>query len=228
MNLRKKYAVIVAGGRGVRMGAAMPKQFLEIDAKPMLYYSVKAFLDAFEDMRIVLVLPDDMLHYGEAIRSYFAGDREIILCSGGETRFESVKKGIACVEGSAVIFVHDGARPLVNIELIERCYKTALDKGSAIPVIPESDSIRILEGQQHRPINRNLLRKVQTPQTFLSELILPAMEQPYSEAFTDEATVLEAMGTEVHLCEGDPKNLKVTTAVDLVIAEALLKQSSTY
>ncbi len=111
--------------------------------------------------------------------------------------------------------------------MIERCYKIALDKGSAIPVIPESDSIRILEGQQHTPINRNLLRKVQTPQTFLSELIIPAMEQHYREAFTDEATVLEAMGTEVYLCEGDTKNLKVTTIVDLVIAEALLKLSST-
>lgn len=220
----KKYAVIVAGGKGLRMGSALPKQFLPLLEKPVLHYTIKAFLDAYPDIHIILVLPQDQLSYAQIVLQSFPDRIDVELVTGGETRFHSVQNGLNVVADDAVIFVHDGVRPLVSVDLIRRCYEQASVRGSAIPAIAVSDSIRMVEGENSKPVNREYLRSIQTPQTFRSEILLPAFSQPYSGEFTDEATVVEAYGRAVHLIEGEKSNIKVTTPEDMILAEALLKE----
>ena len=218
----KKYAVIVAGGAGVRMGSDLPKQFMLIQGKPVLYYTVKAFLDAFQDVEIILVLPELQMELGkEIIDGYFSG-ANIQLASGGETRFHSVKNGLSLVAEESVVFVHDGVRCLVNKELLIRCFNKALETGSAVPVTECRDSLRLITEEGHVVLDRNVVRMVQTPQTFHSKLLLPAFAIDYKERFTDEATVAEAFGIELTLVEGDPENIKITSPVDLAVAESLL------
>lgn len=219
----KKYAVIVAGGKGVRMGMAVPKQFLPLNGKPILYYTIKAFVDAYSDMNIVLVLPEAQMSYAQMVLQEFEGGLDVTIVAGGATRFHSVQNGLKTIEEGAVVFVHDGVRPLLSTELIQRCYEQAIQKGSAIPAINITDSIRMLDGENSKPIDRNSLRSIQTPQTFRTEVILSAFEQEYSETFTDEATVVEAYGKEVYLVEGEKNNMKLTTPEDLQIAEIILK-----
>ncbi len=219
----KKYAVIVAGGKGVRMGMAVPKQFLPLNGKPILYYTIKAFVDAYRDMNIVLVLPEAQMSYAQMVLQEFEGGLDVTIVAGGATRFHSVQNGLKTIEEGAVVFVHDGVRPLLSTELIQRCYEQAIQKGSAIPAINITDSIRMLDGENSKPIDRNSLRSIQTPQTFRTEVILSAFEQEYSETFTDEATVVEAYGKEVYLVEGEKNNMKLTTPEDLQIAEIVLK-----
>lgn len=219
----KKYAVIVAGGKGVRMGSAVPKQFLPLNGQPILYHTIKAFADAFADMQLVLVLPQDQLSYAQMVLQSFPERIDITIVVGGETRFHSVQNGLKVVEHDSVVFVQDGVRPLVTKELIQRCYVQAIEKGSAIPAIPVADSMRILEDEDSRPIDREQMRIIQTPQTFKAEVILPAFNQEYQAAFTDEATVVEAYGDVVYLVDGERSNIKVTTPEDMIVAEALLK-----
>lgn len=218
-----KYAVIVAGGKGQRMGNAIPKQFLPLAGKPVLYHTIKAFTDAFEDIKLVLVLPQDQLSYAQMVLQAFPGRIDMTIVTGGETRFHSVQNGLKAVSGNSVIFVHDGVRPLVSAELIQRCYIQAVDKGSAIPAIAVADSMRIIEGDNTRPIDRQNMRSIQTPQTFRADILLPAFEQGYKEEFTDEATVVEAYGEDVYLVEGEKSNIKLTTPEDMLIAETILK-----
>jgi 2-C-methyl-D-erythritol 4-phosphate cytidylyltransferase len=222
----KKYAVIVAGGSGLRMGAGIPKQFLLLKGKPLLQYSVETFLTAFDDLEVILVLPAEHLTRGvEMIAQMNVADRVKII-AGGQTRFQSVKNGLAGVSHPSIVFVHDGVRCLVNKKLIERCYLQALEKGSAIPAVSATDSIRLQEDTSHHIIDRNKIRIVQTPQTFQSELLAEGFKQPYHEMFTDEASVVEAMGTEVFLIEGEHNNLKVTRPIDLCLAEKLLEDAN--
>jgi 2-C-methyl-D-erythritol 4-phosphate cytidylyltransferase len=220
----EKFVVLVAGGKGVRMGSALPKQFLPLQDKPVLYYSVKAFLDAYPDIHIILVLPQDQLSYAQMVLQCFPERIDMTIVAGGETRYHSVQNGLKVVQENSVVFVHDGVRPLVSVDLIRRCYEQAVEKGSAIPAIAVSDSIRMIDGNNSKPVNREYLRSIQTPQTFRSETIVPAFAQAYIEAFTDEATVVEANGGLVHLMEGEKSNIKVTTPEDMVLAEALLKE----
>jgi len=218
----KKYAVIVAGGAGVRMGSDLPKQFMLIQGKPVLYYTIKAFLDAFPDIEIILVLPELQMELGkEIIDGYFSASN-IRLTSGGTTRFHSVKNGLALVEEESVVFVHDGVRCLAGKELLIRCFNKALETGSAIPVTECRDSLRLISEDGHVVLDRTAVRLVQTPQTFHSKLLLPAYAIDYKERFTDEATVAEAFGIELTLVEGDPDNIKITTPVDLAVAEQIL------
>ena len=219
----KKFAVIVAGGKGTRMGTAMPKQFLDLCGKPVLAHSVMAFTQTFPDINIILVLPQDMLSYAQIILKALPDPIDITLVAGGETRFHSVQNGLNAIEDEGIVFVHDGARPIINNALLQRCYNQAVDKGSAIPALPVAESMRILDGETSKPVNRDHMRVIQTPQTFRVSVILPAFTQAYSPAFTDEATVVEAHGTAVYLCDGDKRNIKVTTPEDMVIAEAYLK-----
>ncbi|MBS1773607.1 MAG: 2-C-methyl-D-erythritol 4-phosphate cytidylyltransferase [Bacteroidetes bacterium] len=219
----KKYTVIVAGGKGVRMGSALPKQFLPLNGHPILYHTIKAFKDAYADMHLVLVLPQEQLSYAQMVLQSFPERIDITIVTGGETRFHSVQNGLKVTEPDSIIFVHDGVRPLASTALIQRCYEQAVEKGSAIPAIPVADSMRIIEDEDSRPIDREQMRIIQTPQTFRSDIILPAFEQEYQNAFTDEATVVEAYGDEVHLVEGERSNIKVTTPEDMIVAEALLK-----
>lgn len=221
----RKIAVIVAGGSGKRMGNMVPKQFLLLKGKPVLWYTIDTFLRAYPDMEIVIVLPKEHIEKGQQIVNNFTG-RKITVTEGGETRFHSVKQGLQLVKEEAVVFVHDGVRCLVSVPLVQRCYTQAAEKGSAIPAVAATDSIRIVKGDGHFVEDRQRVRIIQTPQTFLSSIILPAFEQEYSDAFTDEATVAEAYGADVYLTEGEFDNIKITRPVDLMIAERLLEERS--
>lgn len=222
----KKYAVIVAGGSGQRMGAAIPKQFLLLQGKPLLWYSLQTFLHAFDDLEIILVLPADNLAEGVQLVKELNAVSRINIAAGGATRFHSVQNGLALVSSPSIVFVHDGVRCLVSTELIQRCYTQALEKGSAIPAVAATDSIRILVEEGHTVADRKLVRIIQTPQTFRSEVLLPAFQNDFEEGFTDEATVVEASGCPVFLIEGEYSNIKITRPVDLLVAEKILAERS--
>lgn len=223
-NALDKYAIIVAAGKGSRMQVDTPKQFLLLRGKPLLYHSIKAFVTALPEIRFIVVLPPDHLEHGMQMITEMFPSIDFIFASGGETRFHSVQNGLKMVskETESVILVHDSARCLVSPELVQRCFMTAEKDGSAIPVIPCSDSVRWVEENGNHPLDRSHIRLVQTPQAFLSRIILPAFSAEYLPSFTDEATVVEHMGEVVNLIEGDSGNIKVTRPEDLVLAEALL------
>ncbi|HXB31153.1 MAG TPA: 2-C-methyl-D-erythritol 4-phosphate cytidylyltransferase [Puia sp.] len=218
----KKYAVIVAGGSGTRMGSELPKQFLLIHDKPILWYTLHAFLKSYKDINIILVLPPDYYDPGRAICDEINSLYPIQTIVGGTTRFHSVQTGLSLIKEQSVIFVHDGVRCLLSPSLIHLCYEETLRFGSAIPCIDSKDSVRIMSDSGHRAIKRTDVKMVQTPQTFLSDIILPAYQVVYQEAFTDDASVAEAAGHSIHLVEGEEDNIKITTPLDLAIAEELL------
>jgi 2-C-methyl-D-erythritol 4-phosphate cytidylyltransferase len=205
------------------MGTAVPKQFLELNGKPVLYHTIQSFITAFPSVHIVLVLPQHQISYAQMVLESFPDRIDLTIVAGGDSRFQSVVNGLKGIPEDAIVFVQDGVRPLVTPDLITRCYHQALEKGSAIPCIPVPDSMRIVKDDQSHPVDRTQLRIIQTPQTFKASILLPAMEQAYQESFTDEATVVEAFGQEVFLIEGDRSNIKITTPEDLLIADALIK-----
>ena len=224
----KKYAVIVAGGSGTRMGNSIPKQFLLLKGKPVLWYTIDSFLRAYDDMNIILVLPKDHVKKGEKIINQLNAETRIVIVEGGTTRFDSVKLGLQKITDEAVVFVHDGVRCLISVPLIRRCYNQAIEKGSAIPAVAATDSIRIVRNGSHYVNERQEVRIVQTPQTFLSKIILPAFEQSYQDSFTDEATVVEANGSPVFLTEGEYDNIKITRPIDLLVAERIIEDRSSF
>ena len=224
----KKYAVIVAGGSGTRMGNSIPKQFLLLKGKPVLWYTIDSFLRAYDDMNIILVLPKDHVKKGEKIINQLNAETRIVIVEGGTTRFDSVKLGLQKITDEAVVFVHDGVRCLISVPLIRRCYIQAIEKGSAIPAVAATDSIRIVRNGSHYVNERQEVRIVQTPQTFLSKIILPAFEQSYQDSFTDEATVVEANGSPVFLTEGEYDNIKITRPIDLLVAERIIEDRSSF
>ncbi len=220
----KKYAIIVAGGSGTRMGGTLPKQFMLLRDKPVLYYTLRTFIEAYDDLQVILVLPVDYTDMGqEIIDAYFDKDR-IRITAGGDTRFQSVKNGLALVEEESVVFVHDGVRCLLTKELIHRCYLQAVETGTAIPAIPSKDSIRLFTEDGNAAFDRNKVMLIQTPQTFHSKIIVPAFQIDYKDKFTDEATVAEAYGMKVSLVEGEETNIKITRPVDLLLAEQILAE----
>ena len=222
----KKYAVIVAAGTGSRMGGDLPKQFMLLKDKPVLYYSLKTFLAAFDDLQVILVLPSAFSDEGEEIiDAYFDKDR-IRITSGGDTRFQSVKNGLHLIEEECIIFVHDAVRCLVTVDLVHRCYETAVSFGSAIPVISPRDSVRLIEEEGSQPIDREKVMLLQTPQTFHSKILLPAYEIDFKDRFTDEASVAEAYGLKLSMVEGEETNIKITKPIDLLIAGKLLEEFS--
>ncbi|MBK6383510.1 MAG: 2-C-methyl-D-erythritol 4-phosphate cytidylyltransferase [Chitinophagaceae bacterium] len=217
-----KYAIIVAGGTGTRMGRSLPKQFILLKDKPVLYYTLKTFLESYTDLQIILVLPVEFTDMGqEIIDAYFDKER-IKITAGGDTRFQSVKNGLALVDDEAIIFVHDGVRCLLSKELIHRCYAQAVETGTAIPAIISKDSIRLVTEEGNEAYDRNNVMLIQTPQTFHSKILLPAFQIDYKDKFTDEATVVEAYGMKVSLVEGEENNIKITRPIDLLIAESII------
>jgi len=152
MSYTEKYAVLVAGGKGLRMGTALPKQFLPLQDKPILYHTIHAFKSAFHDVQLILVLPQEQISYTQMILQSFPERLDITIVSGGETRFHSVQNGLKAVGENSIVFVHDGVRPLVSIDLIRRCYDQAVEKGSAIPAVAVTDSMRIIEDDDSRTI----------------------------------------------------------------------------
>ncbi len=218
----KKFAVIVAGGMGSRMNHTVPKQFLLLNGKPVLYYTIKAFLQAYADLQIILVLPEAHVSAGQEIIDAFFDYERIQITVGGRTRFHSVQNGLAMINDESIIFVHDAVRCLVTEDLIHRCYEAALEQGSAIPVVDSRDSLRMITDEGNEALERSRIKLVQTPQTFHSKILLPAFKIDYKEKFTDEATVVESFGLKVQLVAGEENNLKITSPVDLLIAERLI------
>lgn len=218
-----KYAVIVAGGIGKRMNSDLPKQFMLLLGKPVLYYTLRSFLEAFPDLTIILVLPEEHIEKGrELVDAYFDPER-VRFTVGGETRFHSVRNGVSMIEEESIIFVHDGVRCLITPQLIRYCYDSAMLMGSAIPTVHAKDSVRIITDSGSETLDRNKLRFIQTPQTFHSKILLPAMQHiEFKEKFTDEATVVEAYGIDIHLMEGEDTNIKITQPVDMMLAEQIL------
>ena len=222
----KKIAVIVAGGTGSRMNSALPKQFLLLNNKPVLFYTLDTFLKAYSDLNIILVLPEEHIAAGqEIIDAYFDYNR-IQITEGGRTRFHSVQNGLQLITEESIVFVHDGVRCLLSTYLIHRCYEAALEFGSAVPVVDSKDSVRLQREDRNEAIDRNLIKMVQTPQTFHSKILLPAYKIDFKDKFTDEATVVEAFGLKIHLVEGEENNFKITRPVDILIAEQVLQLNS--
>ena len=220
----KKFAVIVAGGSGKRMNNATPKQFILIRNKPVLYYTIQTFLEAYDDMQVILVLPEEHISKGQEIIDGYFDNKRIQIISGGRTRFHSVQKGLSVIDEESIIFVHDGVRCMITKDLIHRCYENAKSAGTAIPAISSKDSIRLTLGEENEALDRNRVMIIQTPQTFHSKIILAAYKIDYKDKFTDEALVVEAYGLKVQLIPGEDNNVKITTEKDLKIAEALLPE----
>jgi len=221
----KKYVIIVAGGKGIRTGWDLPKQFLLLAGKPVLMHTITAFYEYDTAIKIILVLPDDYNEYWTKLCSDFRFDVPHKIVTGGDTRFQSVRNGLEKVETGAIVGVHDGVRPLIERELIAKVYETAIIKKGAYPVIPLIDSIRELDSQdESHAVDRKKYRMVQTPQVFWSDILIDAYNQEYRNDFTDDVSVVEAAEIiRPAMVEGNPENIKITAAIDLMIAETLIK-----
>ena len=220
--------IIVAGGKGLRMGGEVPKQFLPIGGKPVLMHTIEAFRQALNDVQIVLVLPTEQHDYWlELCKAYnFCSPK--LIAKGGETRFHSVKNGLSLLpdEADSVVGVHDGVRPFVSAETIKRCYAAASEGKAVVPVVPVVETIRqILPDGRSATRPRNEYRLVQTPQTFPLTLLRQAYQQPFTEVFTDDASVVEALGREIVMIEGNRENIKLTTPADLSYAQFIIINS---
>ena len=213
--------LIVAGGKGLRMGSDLPKQFLPMGDKPVLMHTIEAFHHFDRTMKIILVLPQEQQTYWQELCAKHSFVIEHTVVDGGETRFHSVKNGLACVN-SGLVGVHDGVRPFVSPEVIKRCYELAAIKKAVIPVIDVVETVRHITETGSETVSRNDYKLVQTPQVFDAELLKQAYAQEYTPFFTDDASVVEAMGIPVCLVEGNRENIKITTPFDLKISSALV------
>lgn len=218
------YVIIVAGGKGLRMGSDIPKQFLPIGGKPVLMRTLERFREYAADLQIILVLPEAQQAYWQELCAKYDFKVKYQLANGGQTRFHSVQNGLALVPDDAegVVGVHDGVRPFPSIEVIKNCYETARTAKAVIPVIPVVETVRHLEGDSSVTVPRGDYRLVQTPQTFDIQLLKAANRQPYNDGFTDDASVVESYGHAITLVEGNRENIKITTPYDLKIAEVLI------
>ena len=225
------YIIIVAGGKGLRMGGDIPKQFLPIGGRPILMRTLERFREYSPTLQIILVLPQDQQDYWLQLCKEYDFKIDYQMTNGGETRFHSVQHGLALIPDDAegVVGVHDGVRPFPSIEVIRNCYETAREKKAVIPVIPVVETVRKLASIDtigtipSHTVPRNDYRLVQTPQTFDIQLLKAANRQPYNDNFTDDASVVEAYGQEITLVEGNRENIKITTPYDMIVAEALIK-----
>lgn len=222
----QNYVIIVAGGKGTRMGSDVPKQFLPIGGRPVLMRTLERFHDYDPTLHLILVLPREQQDYWRSLCEQYAFDIPYQLANGGATRFESSRNGLALVpdDVQGVVAIHDGVRPFVAKEVIDRCFEAAREDYAAIPVYAVTDTLRYVDEQGGgRNVRRSDYRVVQTPQVFDITLAKQAFKQPYQENFTDDASVIEAMGCQVAMVEGNRENIKLTTPFDLAVAEALIK-----
>lgn len=217
----KKHIIIVAGGKGLRMGGDIPKQFVPIGGKPVLMRTLEAFYTYDPAMQLILVLPVSQQPYWTELCNTYGFTLPHVVANGGETRFHSVKNGLAKVEGDGWVGVHDGVRPFVSTEVIARCYEQVREKQAVIPVVDVVETLRRLTGAGSETVPRSAYKLVQTPQVFDVNLLRRAYQQPYTDAFTDDASVVEALGEQVYLVEGNRENIKLTTPSDLKMAEFL-------
>lgn len=219
----KKQVIIVAGGSGKRMGAVQPKQFLVIAGKPVLMHTIERFSTFDQSMQIIVALPETYFDFWKSLCKKYDFHEEHVLARGGLKRFDSVKAGLSFAGREGLIAVHDGVRPLVDKNTIGRVFEVAAKKGNAIPVVPVSQSVRLVGPEGNRPFDRRQLRMVQTPQCFHAGVLQDAYLQEYRTDFTDDATVVESLGKAIHLTEGNSENIKVTKPADLRMAESLLR-----
>ena len=234
-----RFVIIVAGGKGLRMGGELPKQFIPIEGRPVLMRTLDTFHACDSSIQIILVLPRDHQEYWRELCALYSFTVPHRIADGGATRFHSVQSGLALVDApEALVAVHDGVRPFVSHEVISRCYADAEAHGAVVPVIPVVETVRQLireeeaEGEARHlevivnsksvTVDRNAYRLVQTPQTFRATLLRRAYKQPYTDAFTDDASVVEALGEAVTLVDGNRENIKLTTPFDLIVAKALI------
>lgn len=217
-----QYVIIVAGGKGLRMGSDLPKQFLPIGNKPVLMRTMEVFRKFDANLQIILVLPLAQQEFWEQLCEKYHFTVEHTIADGGETRFHSVKNGLAKVQGPGLVGVHDGVRPFVSVEVIRNCYDLAKQYKAVIPVIDVVETLRHLTNTGSETVSRNDYKLVQTPQVFDTELLRQAYAQEYTPFFTDDASVVEVMGVSVYLAPGNRENIKITTPFDLKIGSALL------
>lgn len=214
--------ILVAGGSGSRMAAAQPKQFLPVHGKAILHHTIEAFHRFDPTFQYLIVLPKEYLDFWKNHSEMKKIPVKQTLVEGGSERFFSVKNALQHVQGKGLVAIHDGVRPMVSKHTIRYCLETAREKGNAIPVLPVVDSLRKVQGEQSHPADRNHFRLVQTPQCFDVDLIKRAYQQDFDPLFTDDASVVEKLGVQMHLVEGNRENIKITTPFDLKLAEMLL------
>ena len=217
----KKHIIIVAGGKGLRMGGDIPKQFLPVCGKPVLMRTLEAFHAYDASMRLILVLPVSQQAYWKQLCEEYQFELVHEIANGGETRFHSVKNGLTLVEEDGLVGVHDGVRPFVSQEVITRCYEEAASLKAVIPVIGVVETVRHLTEEGSETVPRDQYKLVQTPQVFDVTLLRRAYQQEYTDLFTDDASVVEVLGEKVYLVEGNRENIKLTTPFDLKLAELL-------
>ncbi|MDR0699104.1 MAG: 2-C-methyl-D-erythritol 4-phosphate cytidylyltransferase [Tannerella sp.] len=220
----KRTVIIVAGGKGVRMGGGLPKQFIPLQGQPVLMHTLDVFYQWDAAMELLLVIPEEQASYWRMLCKELNYTVPHRIVYGGDTRFHSVRNGLNGTEGEGIIAVHDGVRPFVSPEVISSCFTIAGAFGAAIPVVPMIESVREINGNDSRPFDRNRLCIVQTPQVFRAGLLRRAYEQPYDERFTDDASLVEAAGHTIRLVDGNRENIKITTPMDLKCAEFLLTE----
>lgn len=221
MNKRKESVIIVAGGKGLRMGAELPKQFICLNGLPILMHTIRAFYTYSNDIQIILVLPISHQAYWNELVEQYKFTIPLAIANGGETRFHSVKNGLELVSEGALVAVHDGVRPFVSNDLINRCFEGANQSRAVVPAIASKDSLRLVEGDTSRPIERDMVRLIQTPQVFEYQIIRNVYNTEFQDVFTDDASVVEYGGQKIYIVEGEDNNIKITTPFDLKIGEIL-------
>ncbi len=220
----KRYAIIVAGGTGTRMGANIPKQFLLLAGKPILMHTLEKFYNPKLKCSIILVLPKDQIEYWAGLIKEYNFTLVHKVVSGGKLRFDSVKNGISSIEEeNALVAIHDGVRPLITIELIEKSFSEAEKNKSAVVSVKPKDSLRFIDEKGNKAVVRDNYRVIQTPQTFQLSYLKQGYEKPYNDLFTDDAAVFESLGFNINLIDGSYSNIKITTPEDLLVAQNIIK-----
>lgn len=221
----QNFVIIVAGGSGTRMGSEVPKQFLLLNEKPILMHTIDAFISYSKVIKVILVLPETQISTWNTLCTTHDYTVEHQIVQGGETRFHSVKNGLASIASEkALVAIHDGVRPIISKKIITKTFEAAEHYGNGIAAVPLKDSIRKIEEKQTKAVDRDQYWAIQTPQVFILTAIKKAYKTPFDTSFTDDATVFEKMGNSIHLVHGDYKNIKITTKEDLIIASAFLQK----
>ncbi|MEA2106270.1 MAG: 2-C-methyl-D-erythritol 4-phosphate cytidylyltransferase [Bacteroidota bacterium] len=217
----QQFVIIVAGGSGERMQSEVPKQFLVINGTPLLMISIKAFHRYNPSITIIVALPEQQIEFWRNLCEKHAFNIHHQIVKGGKTRYHSVKNALETINSDGIVAIHDGVRPLVSQETIQRVFETAESNSNAVPYLDMFDSVRYLNGDKNRPVDRSKYKLIQTPQAFDGKIILQAYEQPFEPSFTDDASVAEKAGQKINLVAGNRENIKITTQVDLIVAKAL-------
>ena len=218
----RKFGIIVAGGKGLRMGSDLPKQFLMLRGKPVLMRTLEIFSDYDPSMEMILALPEDHIPYWMELCAKYHFNKVVSIVAGGETRYHSVKNALETIAGKGIVAVHDGVRPLITSSLIDRCFCAAEKYNNAIPCLSVSESMRKVNGDNNHRVDRSEFVLIQTPQVFEVSILKEAFRQSYRDEFTDEASMIEYLNIPVHLVEGIPQNIRITNRADLLFAEAIL------